>query len=585
MMLDMGFMPDVKKIVGDPNMPNKADRVTLMFSATFPPPIRKAADQFLHDYLFLTVGVVGGACSDVTQKFYQVAKKDKKNKLTLLLAELGNSKTLVFIRTKHKTPRLAQQLYREGFACNSIHGDRSQGQRELALAQFQKGISTILLATAVVARGLDIAEVANVINYDMPGDVEEYVHRIGRTGRVGNNGQAISFWDVDEDVKIQKDLVRILSESGQEVPDWMQMDITDTKKRKGKGGGGGQLKDEDEGRKNEGGKKGMTRSKEKSQTGERPRSDSDGKTDNRNKSRNVEKDVDGNQTKVIKQAIKEEKNSKKVNGIVDIKSDIIKSGTNEDDVQKKKRVRNRGKSGKDVLVEENIDEINVGDPGSEKNKRKRKRNRGKREKSDSQISNDKDVEESRESLTRHDTQVNHGGGGRGGDGRVKGGGGRAGEDVHGWAESRQASLPEMAAPGSRSGQMMNRRAASQYEFVREDRYRGRGGGHHQREQGRPHHHREEDLGKPHGRGQGRPQPNTPVADIVGILHQQARGGNKEQWDQRQRETNSYRQHAVERQEYRGGGGGGRIGGGSGRGGGGPPVQVNSEVADLASLLE
>merc|ERR1712212_762388 len=114
--------------------------------------------------------------------------------------------------------------------------------------------------------------------------------------------------------------------------------------------------------------------------GERPRSDSDGKTDNkenRNKSRKVEKDVDGNQTNVIKQAIKEEKNSKKVNGIVDIKSDIIKSGTNEDNVQKKKRVRNRGKSGKDVLVEENIDEINVGDPGSEKNKRKRKRNRGK----------------------------------------------------------------------------------------------------------------------------------------------------------------------------------------------------------------
>merc|ERR1719233_2333022 len=318
MMLDMGFMPDVKKIVGDPNMPNKADRVTLMFSATFPPPIRKAADQFLHDYLFLTVGVVGGACSDVTQKFYQVAKKDKKNKLTLLLAELGNSKTLVFIRTKHKTHRLAQQLYREGFACNSIHGDRSQGQRELALAQFKQGISTILLATAVVARGLDIAEVANVINYDMPGDVEEYVHRIGRTGRVGNNGQAISFWDVDEDVKIQKDLVRILSESGQEVPDWMNMDIIDTKKSKGKGGGGGQVKGEDEGRKNEGGKKGMTRSKEKIQTGERPRSDSDGKTDNkenRNKSRKVEKDIDGNKTNVIKQAIKEEKNSKKVNGI------------------------------------------------------------------------------------------------------------------------------------------------------------------------------------------------------------------------------------------------------------------------------
>ena len=159
-MLDMGFMPDVKKIVGDPNMPNNADRVTLMFSATFPSPIRKAADQFLNNYIFLTVGVVGGACSDVTQKFYQVClmiiivffiviivkvvKQDKKNKLTSLLGELGSSKTLVFIRTKHKTHRLAQQLYREGFACNSIHGDRSQGQRELALAQFKQGVSLLL---------------------------------------------------------------------------------------------------------------------------------------------------------------------------------------------------------------------------------------------------------------------------------------------------------------------------------------------------------------------------------------------------------------------------------------------------------
>jgi len=327
----------------------------------------------------------------------------------------------------------------------------------------------------------------------------------------------------------------------------------------------------------------MVRSKEMSKAGERPHSDSDGKIDNkenRNKSRKVEKAVDENQTNVIKEHIQDEKTSKKVNGIVDVKTDIIKSGSSEDNVHKKKRVRNRGKSGKDGLVEETLDDMNDG----EKNKRKRKRNRGKKERSDPKLLSDKEIEEPRDSLTRHDTQVNHVGG-RGGDCRVRGGGGRTGEDVHGWTESRQASLPEMAAPGGRSGQMLNRRTASQYEFVREDRYRGRGGGHYQREQGRPHHVREEDLGKPHGRGQGRPQPNTPVADIVGILHQQARGGNKEQWDQRQRETNNYRQHAVERQEYRGGGGGGRIGGGSGRGGGGPPVQVNSEVADLASLLE
>ena len=164
-MLDMGFMPDVKKIVGNPHMPPKGERVTLLFSATFPPTIRKVADQFLHRYIFLTVGVVGGACKDVTQKFYQVSrgvssqpsnpniimqvsKRDKKDRLTSLLTEIGSSKTLVFIRTKHKTHRLAQQLYREGFACNSIHGDRSQGQRELALSQFREGVS--LLVTELI---------------------------------------------------------------------------------------------------------------------------------------------------------------------------------------------------------------------------------------------------------------------------------------------------------------------------------------------------------------------------------------------------------------------------------------------------
>ena len=405
---------------------------------------------------------------------------------------------------------------------------------------------------------------------------------------MGNNGQAISFWDMEEDVKIQKDLVRILTESGQEVPEWMKLDIADTKKRKGKGDRGDQVKDENRGgevKKIEGSNKGVARVKEGRKGGDRPNGDGIMENkENKDKSRNVEKHVDGKQVNVIKEVIKDECTAEKVNGVEDINVDIIKSGSNEENVQKKKRIRNRGKSGKGGLDEENIDDVNTGNPGIEKNKRKRKRNRGKRERSDPIISTEQDDEESMNSLTRHVTDVNHGGG-RGGDGRVKGGGGRRGESGQGWAESRQASLPEMAAAGGRSGQMLNRRTASQYEFTRDDRYRGRGGGHYQREQGRPHHVREEDLGKPHGRGQGRPQPNTPVADIVGILHQQARGGNKEQWDQRQRETNSYRQHTVERQEYRGGG---RVGGGSGRsggGGGGPPVQVNSEVADLASLLE
>jgi len=591
-MLDMGFMPDVKRIVGDPNMPPKGERVTLMFSATFPAVIRKVADQFLHQYLFLTVGVVGGACKDVLQKFYQVAKRDKKDRLSSMLAELGVSKTLVFIRTKHKTHRLAQQLYREGFACNSIHGDRSQGQRELALAQFRDGVSTVLLATAVVARGLDIPEVANVINYDMPGEIDEYVHRIGRTGRVGNNGQAFSFWDMDEDTKIQKDLVRILTESGQIVPDWLQLNI-ETKsaggQRKGKGGGGKEGKVRDKENVMVENQEVNNRSKKKENV-----KNNVPKTENKMNSR----DVISKSPKSVKIEVKDIEDVK-VNGNNEKKGD---GNVSPSDSQKKKRVRNRGKgsvSRKEGEGEEKID-ANVEDVNnSDKVKKKRNRNRGKKDKSEH--------------------VVNDGSDNQGGDGAAQGEGGGGG---NGWAASRQASLPEMAR--DRPGPALARRTASQYEFERGVESAGSGrqqqpGRDGRAGQGRQQHGRMEDQGRPqHGRdgqnrgpsrphdgrdgqsrgpsrasdgrdgqnrGPARPQPSAPVADIIGILQQQARGGKQEQGEvveRGNRETSSYRPHPVERQEFRGSSGGR---GGGGGGGGGPPAQVNSEVADLASLLE
>ena len=221
-MLDMGFMPDVKKIVGNPNMAPKGVRQTLMFSATFPEAIRSVAKEFLSNYLFLSVGVVGGACTDVDQYFDEVAGKDKKRRTVQLLQELIGQKTLIFLRTKHKAQKLCEQLGREGYAAGAIHGNRSQAQREQALADFSAGKTSILTATAVLARGLDIPDVQNVINFDMPGEIEEYVHRIGRTGRVGNDGRAFSFIDWVDDGKIQRDLVRILKQSGQVVPDFLQ---------------------------------------------------------------------------------------------------------------------------------------------------------------------------------------------------------------------------------------------------------------------------------------------------------------------------------------------------------------------------
>ncbi|KAG7259747.1 hypothetical protein CRUP_018840 [Coryphaenoides rupestris] len=132
-----------------------------------------------------------------------------------------DSLTLVFVETKKGADALEDFLYREGYACTSIHGDRSQRDREEALHQFRSGRCPILVATAVAARGLDISNVKHVINFDLPSDIEEYVHRIGRTGRVGNLGLATSFFN-DKNSNITKDLLDILVEAKQEVPSWLE---------------------------------------------------------------------------------------------------------------------------------------------------------------------------------------------------------------------------------------------------------------------------------------------------------------------------------------------------------------------------
>jgi len=237
-MLDMGFMPDIQRCVSNPSMPKKEDRQTLMFSATFPDEVQRSAAEFLQtSYLFLTVGVVGGACSDVAQTFFEVAKFEKREKLKTVLEE-GSPKdmTLVFVKTKKNADFIASFLSGEGFPATSIHGDRLQREREEALDDFKRGKMSILVATAVAARGLDIKGVAHVVNYDMPEDVDEYVHRIGRTGRVGNLGRATSFYDSEEDGKISSQLLKILADCGQDVPAFLA----------GGGGGGGAADDDDE---------------------------------------------------------------------------------------------------------------------------------------------------------------------------------------------------------------------------------------------------------------------------------------------------------------------------------------------------
>lgn len=221
-MLDMGFAPEIRKMVQNPNMPEKGQRQTLMFSATFPPEIQRLASDFLDNYLFLTVGIVGGANSDVEQTFYQVAQFDKRKKLTEILSETGTDRTLVFVEQKRTADFIASYMSQHGYPTTSIHGDRLQREREEALRDFRTGHMPILVATAVAARGLDIKDVRHVINYDLPESIQEYVHRIGRTGRVGNLGKATSFYDSGTDQPLASSLLKVLQDSHQCIPDWLQ---------------------------------------------------------------------------------------------------------------------------------------------------------------------------------------------------------------------------------------------------------------------------------------------------------------------------------------------------------------------------
>ncbi|GFO03223.1 ATP-dependent RNA helicase vasa, isoform a [Plakobranchus ocellatus] len=253
-MLDMGFESEIRKLVETMGMPPKTERQTLMFSATFPEEIQKLAGDFLNDYLFVTVGRVGGANTDVSQNFFEVDRMQKRDSLCDILAAGGNEKTLVFVEMKRNADFLASYLCQSGFPTTSIHGDRLQKEREEALRDFKNGKAYVLVATSVAARGLDIPEVMHVVNYDLPSSIDEYVHRIGRTGRCGNLGKATSFFSADSDQPMAAPLLRILKEAKQPVPDWLEghasgMGIADIGSyggkfgskdiRRGKFGGGG----------------------------------------------------------------------------------------------------------------------------------------------------------------------------------------------------------------------------------------------------------------------------------------------------------------------------------------------------------
>ncbi|SCU82855.1 LADA_0C08328g1_1 [Lachancea dasiensis] len=219
-MLDMGFEPQIRHIVDGCDMPSVDNRQTLMFSATFPMDIQHLARDFLKDYVFLSVGRVGSTSENITQHVLYVEDMDKKSALLDLLAASDDGLTLIFVETKRMADALTDFLIMQNLRATAIHGDRSQVERERALAAFRSGRANLLVATAVAARGLDIPNVTHVINYDLPSDIDDYVHRIGRTGRAGNTGVATAFFNRGNK-NVVKEMIELLSEAKQEVPEFL----------------------------------------------------------------------------------------------------------------------------------------------------------------------------------------------------------------------------------------------------------------------------------------------------------------------------------------------------------------------------
>lgn len=190
-MLDMGFIVDIYEIIK--YMPEK--RQTMLFSATMPKDIEKLANAILKDPERIAISPVTETIDQISQSIYHLDKKDKNALLFHLIEELQMDSLLVFTRTKHGATQLVNTLVHKGYKADAIHGNKSQAARERALFDFKKGKTKILVATDVASRGIDIKQLNFVVNYDLPEDPETYIHRIGRTGRAGQSGVALSFCD------------------------------------------------------------------------------------------------------------------------------------------------------------------------------------------------------------------------------------------------------------------------------------------------------------------------------------------------------------------------------------------------------
>jgi ATP-dependent RNA helicase RhlE len=207
-MLDMGFLPDLQRIIN--LLPKK--RQNLMFSATFSTEIKKLANTFLTEPVTIEVARSNATADKVTQVVYKVAEEQKRDVVEFLIRQRGLKQVIVFSNTKIGASRLARYLEQAGINASAIHGDKTQQERMAALESFKKGEIEVLVATDVAARGLDISDLPCVINYDLPYNAEDYVHRIGRTGRAGASGDALSVYS-DKDERLLTDIEKLIKQT------------------------------------------------------------------------------------------------------------------------------------------------------------------------------------------------------------------------------------------------------------------------------------------------------------------------------------------------------------------------------------
>ncbi|MCC7081536.1 MAG: DEAD/DEAH box helicase [Burkholderiales bacterium] len=219
-MLDMGFIRDIRRILA--LLPER--RQNLLFSATFSHEIRRLAEGLLRDPVTIEVARRNAEAELVSQRIHQVAQDRKRHALAHLVRAGSWEQVLVFTRTKHGANRLAEQLGRDGISATAIHGNKSQPQRLKALSEFKQGAVRVLVATDIAARGLDIEALPHVVNYDLPHVAEDYVHRIGRTGRAGSSGEAISLVSPEERSELAG-IERLLGRriERQPIPGWEPM--------------------------------------------------------------------------------------------------------------------------------------------------------------------------------------------------------------------------------------------------------------------------------------------------------------------------------------------------------------------------